>query len=1191
MTFEHGYALLIGIGTYSFLPKANIPISVNDAQQVRDVLCSDRYCGYRPEKVTFLHDQEAGREGILEALRNLAQKASPADTVFLYYSGHGEYDTGGNFCMSTHDTRVTGSKITPGTGISEQELLAALRAIPAGKLIFFFNACHAGEIAPHLGLGDEVGSFGAINLPNATVDAILASGSGRMIVTACREQQQSWVGKGDISIFARALVDGLKGRARYNAGYIGAFGLYEYLFEAVKEAAGDLGQEQEPELTVLKGVGPFPVALYRGVSEPQSFDVQENLPEEAAVRRVSERASQRELARITSVHTGGGAYIAGNVNTGGGDFAGRDLHKMTVEGDVNAPVIVGSGNVINNAPDLQKLAEQEREKARRGYLAELRAACQVLPLAAIGGDESGDAEITLDQVYIDMDTTTPKEPVKAGGQLSEREQKPISALEAASATPRLVLLGDPGAGKSTFVRRLVGWSAEAGLGEAKLPDGLNADLTPILITLRDLAQRLRIADLDTLPASEKQARLLSALHDQIRAELKQLGKNALGYADALLDTLSNGRCLLVLDGLDEVPFDLRERVRETVAAALRYYHVERVIITCRVRSYSGPAVFNGFEAYSLAPFDGKKIEQFTRAWYNTQLALRKITGKEQAEKRAADLTSAGLALRELASNPMLLTSMAMIHQRDIGLPEQRVRLYSLVVDVLARRWQKHKAGELAPSERLAAFLKDDLRLRGALTWLGYEAHRAGGAGQSETGDLQRMEALHILEGREYLGEIGLANEFLDYVDQRAGLLVGRGGEPGSPSAYGFPHRSLQEYLAGCHLIGQRDLLRTLYALAAEGDTWDLAVQLGMEESYYNRYGQNVLLDLAYAISQSCQGQDAQQERMLLWSGQAAALLGAETIRQDAGRPDGGPRYLEQSRGQLIGVLGGTLAPFERSEAGKALAALGDPRFNPGLFYLPVEPLLGFVEIPAGPFWMGSDPKEDPWADKEEQPYHAVNVSAFYIARYPVTVAQFRAFVERSGYQPRNPGSLTGIANHPVALVSWDDAQAYCGWLNKALRAQPGVPDALRSLLQDGCQIRLPTEAEWEKAARGTDGRLYPWGNDFDPNKANTWETHLGTTSPVGCFLDGASPYGIQDISGNVLDWCADWYGEKYYSTSVEWDPKGPEIGGHKVVRGGSWGGDALDARCTARVRFMLAANGRFIPHSNFIIGFRCVLSR
>jgi len=1086
MEFEHGHALIIGVGEYVYHSTVNIAMAAEDARQVQAVLCDGKLCGYRPGQTGLLVNQQASRGAVIQGLQDLAANTTPEDTVLIFYSGHGALGTDGSYYLTSCDSRFSDGRVVKGSGISEGELLPLLRAIPAQRLVMLINACYAGELSPHFG-PEEPPEVEPSGLPNSTADAILSSGKGRIIITSSLEDQRSWGKAGEkTSFFAQALVDGLRGKGWVpnNAGYVGAFGLYDYLYAAVKEAAAEIGRAQDPELTVLKGVGPFPLALYRGASQTGAFDVQETIPEETAVRRISEMASRRQFERV--IKTGGGAYIEGNVYTRG-DFVGRDQNKVTMQGGT---LVVGNGTTINNLPDPEETAAKQRDRARKAYLKELRATCQALPLAALGEDEGTGADITLDQIYIDLDPTTRVKVEQKEQQRSKKEERitampgedehAVTALEAAASHPRLVLLGDPGAGKSTFARRLAAWLAAAGLGEAIPPIGIDPGLTPILVTLRDLAPRLNDPEVDRMSTSRRQAFLLAALHEQIRAELVLLGKHATAYADGLLDVLSDGRCLLVLDGLDEVPYHLRERVREAVAVIIQRYQVDRIILTCRIRSYSGAAVFNGFDVYTLAPFDEEKIRRFSRAWYNTQLQLKKIAGEELAQQRAQNLASAALTLQELASNPMLLTSMAIIHQRDIGLPEQRVRLYNLVVDVLMRRWQKHKTGDLQPSKALEAFFKDDLRLRVALERLGYESHRASAsqAGAEQTGDLVRIRAVEILENREYLGDPGLANEFLDYVDQRAGLLAGRGGDLGRPAAYGFPHRSLQEYLAGCYLVGQRNLFDTLFHHAGEGEGWDLAVQLGFEELYYNRRGTHTLLDLAYHIGACCDAENPQQQRVLLWSGQAAALAGSETILVDVGRPDGGERYLKSIRGQLKRVMCGGLPPIERSEAGNALARLGDDRLE----VMTVE-AMPFCFIQPGPFQMGEG-KEPPVLD----------LPAFWLGQYPVSNAQFDAFVAAGGYaeasywsaaqqagyywesglfkgaydaegrtgrlQFRDPFNLP---NHPVVGIRWYEALAFCGWLNDLAHR--------RGWLDAAWEISLPSEAEWEKAARG--GTLIP----------------------------------------------------------------------------------------------------------------------
>lgn len=172
--------------------------------------------------------------------------------------------------------------------------------------------------------------------------------------------------------------------------------------------------------------------------------------------------------------------------------------------------------------------------------------------------------------------------------------------------------------------------------------------------------------------------------------------------------------------------------------------------------------------------------------------------------------------------------------------------------------------------------------------------------------------------------------------------------------------------------------------------------------------------------------------------------------------------------------------------------------------------------------------EDQDALEGEKPQHAVTLPTYYMARYPVTVAQFRASVDVSGYQPRHEGSLRGLPNHPVVNVTWYDALQYCDWLTERLQGWEGTPEPLATLLrQEGWRVSLPSEAEWEKAARGTDGRIYPWGDEPDPNRANYDDTSINATSAMGCFPSGASPYGVEELSGNVWEWTRSLWGTSF----------------------------------------------------------------
>ncbi|MBN1936337.1 MAG: formylglycine-generating enzyme family protein, partial [Anaerolineae bacterium] len=235
-----------------------------------------------------------------------------------------------------------------------------------------------------------------------------------------------------------------------------------------------------------------------------------------------------------------------------------------------------------------------------------------------------------------------------------------------------------------------------------------------------------------------------------------------------------------------------------------------------------------------------------------------------------------------------------------------------------------------------------------------------------------------------------------------------------------------------------------------------------------------------------------------------------------------------------------------------------------------EPIL----IPAGSFLMGSDPQKDKNAGSDEQPQHTVYLSDYCICKTMITNAQYLAFVQAGGRKPpqywQNGRIPQGKENHPVVCVSWHDAVAFCAWVTQELQMANG-------------EFRLPTEAEWEKAARGTDGRIYPWGNEPPDATRCNFNMNVGDTTPVGQYPAGASPYGLLDMAGNVWEWCADWYEEIYYRKSPAQSPPGPPDGSGRVLRGGAWN----DPEYRVRVAYRLVHDPFF---SNRYVGFRCVRS-
>jgi formylglycine-generating enzyme required for sulfatase activity len=228
-----------------------------------------------------------------------------------------------------------------------------------------------------------------------------------------------------------------------------------------------------------------------------------------------------------------------------------------------------------------------------------------------------------------------------------------------------------------------------------------------------------------------------------------------------------------------------------------------------------------------------------------------------------------------------------------------------------------------------------------------------------------------------------------------------------------------------------------------------------------------------------------------------------------------------------------------------------------------------VLIAAGEFVMGSDPRQDRHARQVERPQHPLHLPGYYLAKTPVTNAQYAAFVQAMHCAPpshwENDQAPKGKENHPVVRVSWYDAEAYCDWLGKLT----------------GKGYRLPTEAEWEKAARGDEANIYPWGDQWDAKRCNSKESEIEDTTPVGAYPRGASPYGLLDMAGNVWEWTSSLYENyPYQQDDGREDPSSTEA---RVLRGGSWLNFYDSARAAYRRSYTPAYHSR-------IHGFRCCVS-
>ena len=755
--------------------------------------------------------------------------------------------------------------------------------------------------------------------------------------------------------------------------------------------------------------------------------------------------------------------------------------------------------------------------------------------------------------------------------LKSRFEKPIDLpLHAALTAPKLVIIGDPGAGKTTFLQRIAAALCLTELGDdpqaAQSRLGIPDRTFPMLIKCAKLAVHIKKHLPEPGHPSDPSAPvwLVHFLAAESRDQLTGLDQDFFGRQ------LDDGRCTVLFDGLDEAS-DLAQRatLSQLIEQVTQAFPRCRFVVSSRPPAYTGMAILPQFTQVEIAALTDEAIEQFLTHWCGALYVDQTPKALAHRQELMKSL-HAKPEIRRLARNPVMLTALAVVQWNQKTIPEQRAELYESVISWLSKS-RETRPGRETP-ERCLTLLRD--------LALAMQDHAEGRRIQvSKRWAAEKVLAKHFTFGVEPVtsASIAQAETFLTAEELDSGIVVAAGTD------IKFWHLQFQEYLAARAIAGKPEADQERILFGADGrlyrPEWREVILLlagALHEQGVDKVDWFVKKVLDQLPSAESTAEDA--EPLLAVEARCAGLLGGVFHDlQPTGYQSKNPQYLQ--------LLKRVMSIFDRQgskqvevgvriAAAEALGQVGDPRLKPTA---PDR----WVTIRSKPFLMGSQkldpsaPNFDDEADDDEMPAHTVKLSEFAIGRFPVTVGEFQLFVDHGGYDsepfwkhggfgqftaPEDWQSQLPFLNRPVVGVSWLEAMAYCEF----------------------AKVQLPTEAQWERAARGTTGRKYPWGNQrADKTKLN-FNGNIDKPTPVGIYPLGTTPDGIVDLGGNVWEWCADWFGA--YESQPSQDPSGAQTGEFRVVRGGSWNNFSRDARSAIRDRDRPDIR-------NFYVGFRVVALR
>ncbi len=858
------------------------------------------------------------------------------------------------------------------------------------------------------------------------------------------------------------------------------------------------------------------------------------------------------------------------------------LHKTAVEGyfswagAASAAVVQATGDDDPRAAALrivEALAETFEDEDD-GILGRLREALAELPtddtepgllgawLAKVASDHERlvpyfreRSELTLlDRVYVQLQLGAERpraggkdqDALRAHGPWSIRELLALEAEDHSWVSRRWVVLGDPGAGKTTLLRHLA-----AGVARQRP--------SPWVPVFESLSRLMREPEW---------------LLDRLERQMKRAGEPAAGLAKVLDRAGQEGRLLLLLDGLDEVPQERRDETEALLRQLSSRWPETPLIVTSRPIGYRRPD--SDFRELDLLPFGRAERREFLARWFGRDSG--------QPDRERADTAAAALegdpSLRDLASNPLYLTLMALLIEQGTSPDRNRPRLYDQVFKLLLKGEHRSPA---TPMERPAA-------VRRMLRHLGYsmtEDNRDAEPAEALEDRLYRPEADKIREDLERVGRWRpRLSIFLDQLSKSSGIL---GPHDGPDADWRYWHRTFREALAAEALedklgtpggraavlvqagaVTVQDLSRWAepYALLAGrvADPDDLVRALVKENrplglrALATAHGlKEETLDEILELSEEWQERVKVYERLPeLIDEPLRALALIDRLRQRS--RSGNDLFFLEAAARAVAQKW----PDARRPSAQLCARFYDhvPAPPEDLFRW-IETRDGRVElwreIPTGRFLMGSPEGEEGSYD-DEQPQHEVVVrSPFRMAAVPVTVAQYAAFdpEHRSHHQDKVAGDR--IALHPVEQVTWYQASAFCRWLASQFPWAEGA--------------RLPSEEEWEYACRaGTETRYWKGNKESDLRDAGWYDANSDErTHRVG--HKSANPWGLYDVHGNVWEWTLSKWSDDYSGreAGVEIDPSTVELPavarGDRVYRGGGYWNLARNARSAYRVGF------------------------